>query len=301
MSLAHLNQTGVVIAVRTRMLGTMLQVGDEALDVTARGKGIQAKAHLINRDYLLPIVQAANKARKAIRRRSVQFMKSITSGLYWAPNALRDELEAEFAAHKREFEAAADQFRDDWDVILREAEQRLGQFYDPSNYPSIGRIRQYFDLRLAMFQLQPVPGLDRREMTTLVDEFKEDTRNHLRTMFTDLLDHIVERLTPERDQETGEMKKKIFRNSLVTNLQEFLQTARHLNVSNDQVLNQQLRRMEELMEAHDVTPERLRDDRALATTMRQTTEAVRAVFASSVTEAPRRQVRRRRKKNGASS
>lgn len=293
-----LNSSGVILAVRCSMLGTTAQMGDELLTPEAKGRRIRTSAELINHDFLLPILKEANKARKAVKSRSVYFMKNLMSGIYWTHNHLLDKIKEEFAIHAAEFQVKVDEFlrkyHNRFGGVLYEAEERLGEYYDVRNYPTFGEARSKFHLKLAVLQITGVTGQDQNEMRSMVNEFKQEVTATLRTQFSELLGKVVEKMTPEYDPQTGETKRKIFRDSLVSNLTEFMDAAQHLNVGSDRELQESMERVREFITSRDVNASALRDDRELQNIVRDRFTEIAETFESAITVESRRRVRRRR-------
>lgn len=117
-----------------------------------------------------------------------------------------------------------------------------------------------------------------------IDEFRENSVSILREKFRELVEHVQERLTPGEDGQ-----RKIFRNSLVTNLREFVSDFQALNITNDTELAEQVHRVGLLMEG--VEPQQLRDCTALPRQITGILGRVREQVDQMIVNAPRRRVR----------
>ncbi len=78
---------------------------------------------------------------------------------------------------------------------------------------------------------------------------------------SELSKHLIDRLTPDADG-----KAKIFRNSAVSNITEFLSTFNLRNIGTSEELNAQITKIQKLVEGVD--PQALRDNDSLATDVR---------------------------------
>lgn len=97
----------------------------------------------------------------------------------------------------------------------------------------------------------------------------------------ELSKHLIERLTPDTDG-----KAKIFRNSAVTNITEFLATFNLRNIGTSEELNSQITKIQKLVDGVD--PQVLRDNETLATSLRTGFQQVAAELDKLVVAKPTR-------------
>ncbi len=81
-----------------------------------------------------------------------------------------------------------------------------------------------------------------------MDEFTELAVQTLRIKFSEMIDHIVERLSGG----------KIFRNSLISNLQKFIDDFQVLNINNDEELSKLIEKCKSVIKG--VNSQMVRDD-----------------------------------------
>jgi hypothetical protein len=165
----------------------------------------------------------------------------------------------------------------DWEVV--QARVKLGDMFNANDYPSVDSIRRRFAHTLSFM---PVPDTGHwvvdlgnetatalraqceHEITTRVGKAMQDVWERLHTALT----HMTERLDYSDT-------KKIFRDSLVSNVEEVLEVMALCNLTGDAAMEQA--RVALSTALRGVTPEGLREDAALR---RETKRAVDAVIAT---------------------
>ena len=140
---------------------------------------------------------------------------------------------------------------------------KMGDLFDPDEYPTVDEVRSKFSYRLGYY---PVPQNDWRTqinqagLTQMQEQFSDYVENNVKGMFTRVYEQLLKPLQTmsERLDYTDNEDKQIFRNTLVSNLIEMVDTLEQVNVTNDAELAET--RMQ-LVEALDgVTADGLRDD-----------------------------------------
>ena len=140
---------------------------------------------------------------------------------------------------------------------------KMGDLFDPDEYPTVDEVRSKFSYRLGYY---PVPQNDWRVemnqagLTQMQGQFSDYVENNVKGMFTRVYDQLLKPLQTmsKRLDYTDNEDKQVFRNTLVTNLVEMIDTLEQVNVTNDTELAET--RMQ-LVEALDgVTADGLRDD-----------------------------------------
>lgn len=126
--------------------------------------------------------------------------------------------------------------------IKDEARAALADLYVEGEYPSDEELRRMYSVRTAYVSLD-VPGAlgqldkalfenEKRKAETRWAEAAEEIQAAMREAFAELVEKMAERLTPSEDG-----KRKIFRDSLVGNLTDFLDTFKSRNLTNDAELD----------------------------------------------------------------
>ena len=123
--------------------------------------------------------------------------------------------------------------------LCEQAEKRLGKVYNPADYPDVKYMLSKFRFRYQFLNFGTVPAelrelkkelyrSEQKKAREVVAEAAEGIIQVRRAMFLKLVEHLKDKLTPD-----GE-KEKIFRDTTVTKLQEFVDSFDVYNVANDE-------------------------------------------------------------------
>lgn len=141
---------------------------------------------------------------------------------------------------------------------VEEARVALGGQFKATDYPTEDQLAQAFSIQWNWIAFTTPdalpPELRQAEEQKLKQQFadaSEQILDALRTSFQELLSHAVDRLTPGEDG-----KPKIFRDSLIGNIQEFLDTFKSRNIMQDADLEALVEKARSVMVGAD--PEKIR-------------------------------------------
>lgn len=193
---------------------------------------------LIDRKALSEINSLDNWMRQWVRRRAVN-TTMLRGGLQMMPVAMIeavDDTVAKYAERRKELVA---KLADRWDELKEEARVKLGdRHFREQDYAAAEQVAAAFQTKARWWVFdvpQALKNLDRalyeRESARLKAEMStafDEVRDGLRAMLADLLDHLVERLGQNPDG-----SKRIFRDTAVENLTEFLNLFDGRNVTDD--------------------------------------------------------------------
>lgn len=148
--------------------------------------------------------------------------------------------------------------------IKEDARRRLNRLYNPSDYPP--EIRGLFAVDWDFPSVEPPSYLQRlspevyqQEQDRVAQRFEEAVRLAEQAFASELgrlVSHLSERLAGGGDGE-----RRIFRDSVVTNLTEFFERFKHLNVRSNADLDQLVEQAQDLVRG--ITPQELRDNAGL--------------------------------------
>jgi hypothetical protein len=189
-----------------------------------------------------------------------------------------------------------------YDAVKADARHRLGRLYNPSDYPS--EVRGLFAVEWDFPSVEPPgyllrisPEVYQQERERVARRFEEAVRLAEQAFvgeFARLVSHLAERLGTGADGQ-----RRIFRDSAVTNLVEFFERFRHLNVGSSEELDRLVEQAQELVRG--VTPQGLRDNDGLRRHVAAELARVQTQVESLVVDPPRRRlVRANPSGNGAS-
>ena len=181
-----------------------------------------------------------------------------------------------------------------WGELVDQARKRLGDLFDVTDYlPSIA---DEFEISWDYPATTPPDYL-----RSVAPEIYESECNRVRERFTEavkiaetafaeelgsLVSHLAERLSGESDG-----KPKVFRDTAVTNLNEFLERFRRLSIGTDESLEQLVDQARSLVTG--VVPEDLRQRESLRQQISNGLTRIEASLDGYMTDRPRRNIIRR--------
>jgi hypothetical protein len=214
-------------------------------------------------------------------------------GTYLIPLALVEPVDARIAAYQEQRRGTVEQFLTVYDTAVSDAKQRLNGLFDASDYPGAEKVRAAFtvDVRYLAFGVpEKLESIRRdifeREKAKAAASWREagdEVRLALRAALAELVDHMVERL-----HGNGDGKPKVFRDTLVTNVQEFLELFDARNVTDDGQLAEVVERCRSVLGGIDA--DALRASDAIRTKVRDGMTHVRAVLDTMVIDRPARRI-----------
>ncbi len=279
----------VCLLVEFDRLGVTRKIATSAVDTHgAKPSMIHVSQDILNSPKLDAIVTFDGKLRAYIRRRSTP-NPIIRGGLYMLGYDLLPEVDATLTAKVPERKALVAAFLAVYEAEKAKAQIDLGPLFDPTKYPPVDRIAQEFDLRWHYLTIGTPDSLQ----TISADIFQREAEKAaaqwtdalqvandvLLVSFADLVSHMVERLQPNDDG-----KPKVFRNSLVNNLTEFLQTFDARNIGGHAELAAEVAKARDLLSGIDA--EHLRKNDGLKTAVSAGFAEIKARLDTMITARP---------------
>lgn len=189
--------------------------------------------------------------------------KHLRGGMYMVKTAAIPAMRGILEKAKGEFAPIVSEFANVVNLRRDEARVRLGPAFDAADYPNKEQVLGAFSIEWDWLTLATPSALKRisqeffdQEKEKAESSFKHAVKNIEGLLLADIkkmVDRVVDRLTPDA---TG--KKKIFRDSLVTNAKEFVSTFTFRNVSDSIALDAEVARLAKLLDGAD--PELLRSN-----------------------------------------
>ena len=173
------------------------------------------------------------------------------------------------------------------------ARQQLGQLYNEADYP--GSLRGLFDVTWDFPSVEPPaylqqlnPALYEQECQRITGRFNEAVQL-AEQAFTEelakLVTHLSERLNGAAG---GDGKPKVFRDTAITNLTEFFERFRHLNIRSNDQLDQLVSQAQGIVRG--VQPQELRDSDGLRQRVSKQLVGVQSVLDGLLVDRPRRRI-----------
>lgn len=161
----------------------------------------------------------------------------------------------------QKFDEAVETFLKEYPTIMASARKRLGDLYDGKTLPSIDNIRGKFGHSVEVF---PLPRSEDFRVNLNNDDVKEiqnQITNSINSKMNEAMAELWNRLAQmvEKIAITLSEPKKIFRDSLISNLKEFCELVPKLNItSNKELENMRKEIIEQLAE---LKPDNLRESK----------------------------------------
>lgn len=197
---------------------------------------------LVARDALEKIAKIADQARRYHLDTTLPWLDNgariLPASLYW-------QFCDEMRTRRQEFEAAADDFAENYDALRESARQMLGDLYRDEDYPSAEAIRGRFRFTTGFLPLPDSADfrvdLDESAVTAIRDDIEARCEEAMQAAMHGLWDRVhgvvarmAERLSAYKPATAkGERATGVFRDSLVENVREISALLPALNVTGD--------------------------------------------------------------------
>lgn len=170
-----------------------------------------------------------------------------TKGARLLPTSLFFDYKTNMNTYRTTFEGMCNKLYNEYPNIVATAQSKLNGMYKPDDYPSVAQIQQKYGFALVFSPLAEsgdwrldVAAEDLRELAlSYENDFNNRLADAVRKPWEDLHKQLLtlsEKLQDEKD-ENGEVSKKRYYDSLLTNPAELCQLLKHLNVTNDPKLD----------------------------------------------------------------
>ncbi|NLF73220.1 MAG: hypothetical protein GX575_29640 [Candidatus Anammoximicrobium sp.] len=241
------------------------------------------------------------KAVTAVKGRIISLWKSMSLP-YPEPGVrlIRQDQIEEFAAQmetlKGELDEAVRQLDEHYAELKSAARGRLGSLFSPADYPAslLGLFQVAWDypsVEPPDYLQQLSPEIYRQESERVAARFDEAVRLAEQAFMEELqqlVTHLTERLTGQTDS-----RPKVFRDSAITNLTEFFQRFRSLNVRSNDQLDALVAQCQQIVRG--VEPQTLRDSQGVRQRVATQLSQVENVLDTLLVDRPRRNILRRPK------
>ena len=220
---------GCLVHLCCSIWGGRIKLPQQAIHVAADPAFVNATKHLLDRDCLRPITQIRNKAKGYIYAKTLPFA---IPGMLFIPKEMISEVDSQLKIFEAEINDAVDTFVLQYDTYKAEAMGKLNGLYNPLDYPDDIRTHFSFAWKFLVLDAPSRSHLlspeiyenEKRKFQETIDDFRVTATNALRTKFADMVNRVVERLSGE---------KKVFKDTLISNIDTFLNDFDQLNINSD--------------------------------------------------------------------
>ncbi|QDU82627.1 hypothetical protein Pla110_43880 [Polystyrenella longa] len=255
-----------------------------------------SREYLSARKKLIDTRHPAYRQVSSIRTRIVSLWKGMTvpypdPGIRLIRRDRIEVFESEVQQLQEELQTAVEQLEREFGELKMIARQRLGELFNEEDYPN--RLENLFRIEVEYPNVEPPNYLQRlnpevyeeecRRIEARFEEALELAEESFLQEFQQLVTHLSERLSGETDG-----RPKVFRDSALTNLTEFLQRFRQLNIRSNAQLEELIDEVQEVTSG--LSAHHLRSDRTVRETVRGQLEQVGEVLSDQLELRPRRQI-----------
>jgi len=251
--------------------------------------------YLSARKKLLDTKHPAYKEVTAVRGKIVSFWRALTlpypePGIRLIRQSQVEQFNQQMLTFREDLQAAVGKLDDHYSELKTVARRRLGNLYNPADYPPHldGLFSVEWDFPNVeppdyLLQLSPeIYEQERSRVTARFDEAVHLAEQAFIAEISKLVSHLTERLTATNGE------KKIFRDSAVTNMTEFFDRFRQLNVRSNEQLDGLVEQARQIVQGHE--PQALRDSEALCQQVATQLSRVQTALDGMMVDAPRRRI-----------
>jgi hypothetical protein len=288
-----LRETAAAVRVSFTWFGVRKALTNEQKNQAAESFGAEGD-YLSARKKLLDTKHAAYKEVTGVRGKVSAYWRSLTLPFPEAGVRLIRQHEIQgFNQHmgdyRTELEAAVIELDEHYAELKSAAQRRLGDLFNANDYPP--SLRGLFDLTWDFPNVEPPdyllqlnPAIYEQERGRVAARFEEAVQlaeQAFISEFAKLIEHLTERLS-----DNGE--RKIFRDSAITNLTEFFERFRQLNVRSNTDLDALVERAQQIVAG--VEARALRDNSTLRQHVATQFSQVQSVIDGMLVDRPRRRI-----------
>lgn len=247
------------------------------------------------RKKLLDTKHAAYKEVTAVRGKVIAYWKALTlpfpdPGIRLIRQHQIEEFNLQMTGHRAELDAAVARLNDHYAEMKAAARRRLGNLFNPNDYPP--SLEGLFSVEWDWPSVEPPdyllhlsPAIYEQERERVAARFDEAVQLAEQAFIGELA-RLVEHLTERLSSPSGE--RKVFRDTAVTNLSEFFDRFRQLNVRSNQDLDTLVERAQRIIQG--VEPQALRDNQDLRQHVATQFSQVQSVLDGMLVDRPRRRI-----------
>lgn len=250
---------------------------------------IRARKFLVNPDKLNAIKAVVGRARSYLQKKALPFP---IAGLTLIPKDAIFDIDATLGEFQFEFWQEVESFLDIYDFARAEAKRSLDNLFNEADYPI--DIRSKFRFQWQFLTLS-VPGKnsvlnpalyeqEKQKFLALMDETRELAITALRAEFKGLIDHMVNRLTGDKDG-----KPKQFKGSMVEKMNDFLENFSTRNIFQDNELSELVAHAKAVVSG--INPEQLRNSEFLREHVATAMNRIKETVDENLINIPRRKIR----------
>jgi len=215
--------------------------------------------NLVSRNDLKPIESARGRVRETHYKYSLPWKDG---GLRILPSAMFMKYSEEMRKAIAEHDKAVASFLRHYPEIIAHAKKRLGDLLQGKRLPEACEIKHKFNITQDILPIPEVGDFRCQLSDDQADDIRKKVAASIESMTEKAVAHIWERFTEfiEKIEKTMKQPKKIFRDSLISNLKDFCELIPKMNLTDDN--NLEALRKEATKKLAELKPIDLRESKA---------------------------------------
>lgn len=283
----------ILLSLNVSVLGVRRKVSTDAVEVQADKNLLSVSKKLLECDEFNAVNTVVRELKAYLRKRSIPGVSFVKGGIYPVPAIAIEDIDQRVQAFILLFAGRVARFCEVYEARASECRDRLGVLGDLTEYPPAEKVKQSFGITYEYITLGPPsklakisPELFQREKAKLAATLQgaaDQAQQAMRQLFSEIINHITERLTPGPDG-----KKKKFNATMVGNFKEFLATFKDRNITEDATLEALVTQAQNILAGKDV--KELRKDDATRDSVQKGMTAIKTALDGMLTSQVSRQI-----------
>ena len=265
------------------------KIDSSVMEKIGDSEWLRGRKYLVDPELLNPIRAVIGRARKDLEKSALPFP---IKGLTLVPKDCLQGIENLLQGHQQDFLEKVHEFETQYEEARVGARRSLGSLFSENDYPI--DIRRNFRFEWRYFTISTpgrsttlTPEIYEREKTKfkeMMDETRDLAMAALREEFAAHIHHIVERLT-----NSEENKPKIFKDSMVGKIQDYIDSFDSRNLFQDEELSNLVEKAKRIIGR--ANPGRIRTNSDLREQIKKKMDKVKAEIDQAIEDMPRRKIR----------
>jgi hypothetical protein len=281
----------ICLSLEIRCLGNTRKVASNSVDTPADKDFLHITKNLIAKEYMKELTSLHGEIRSFVSKKCLPASSFFRRGTYLIPIVEVVKVNAKIKEFKFKQDELVEKLISVYEVAQQDAETRLGPLYNPTEYPSKTDVKAAYGIKFKYVAFSTPTKL--KEISSAIfqqetEKAKEDIalatdeiKTVLRMGLSELTNHLMDKLSPNLGG-----PKKIFRDSLITNVREFFDDFNSRNIVNDTELAALVEKAKSCLEGVDAKT--LRTDAAVKEKVTKDFTTIKETLDKMLINAPKR-------------
>lgn len=293
-----IQKEAICLSLKFSKLGTRRKIRTSEVQTDADPEMVHVSKDILESDALKTVTTYRGDIKRFINARCLP--SPFRSGVYLIRLNLIEDVMQRLALYEQQDKLNVQVFMTFYEAVYRdrhdpnsEFAQKLGSLYRAEDYPHPNKVRDAFKMEVQLWELS-TPGalrtIDRAlyereaaKMQNVWEEARQQITQVLLTEFRDMTARMAERLQVGPDG-----KPKVFRDSLVGNLQEWLDLFEKRDLANDDELIKMVNQARAMV--NGLKPEVIRENESIRTEIAEEMQKITNQLDQAIVERPGRRI-----------